>query len=72
MSTGLLLLAGERDEYVASGSDCGHLFVWSKADGELRAMRKGDEDVLNCIDPHPHLPLTLATSGTGLAFSSRL
>lgn len=54
---------GLDDEYVASGSDCGHLFVWSKRDGRLRRMLHGDSHVLNCVEPHPHQPLTIATSG---------
>lgn len=54
---------GLDDEFVASGSDCGHLFVWSKRDGRLRRMLHGDSNVLNCVEPHPHQPLTIATSG---------
>lgn len=54
---------GLDDEFVASGSDCGHLFVWSKRDGRLRRMLHGDSHVLNCVEPHPHQPLTVATSG---------
>lgn len=54
---------GLNDEFVASGSDCGHLFVWSKRDGRLRRMLRGDSHVLNCVEPHPHQPLTVATSG---------
>jgi len=26
---------GAQDEYVISGSDCGHIFVWRKQDGKL-------------------------------------
>eukprot|EP00892_Ulva_mutabilis_P007316 jgi/Ulvmu1/4957/UM207_0001.1 len=54
---------GLDDEFIASGSDCGHLFVWSKRDGRLRRMLHGDSHVLNCVEPHPHQPLTVATSG---------
>jgi hypothetical protein len=54
---------GPSDEYIVSGSDCGHLFVWSKVDGCLRRMAQGDNDYLNCVEPHPTLPLTMATSG---------
>jgi hypothetical protein len=59
---------GADDEYVVSGSDCGNLFVWSKRDGCLRRMSAGDLNVLNCVEPHPHLPLTLATSGAQRVF----
>ena len=54
---------GPHGEYVVSGSDCGNLFVWTKRDGVLRRMAKGDTHVLNCLEPHPYLPLVLATSG---------
>ncbi|KAF8697814.1 hypothetical protein HU200_035302 [Digitaria exilis] len=53
---------GPNDEYVASGSDCGRIFIWRKTDGcFLRAM-EGDECVVNCIEPHPH-DMTIASSG---------
>jgi WD40 repeat protein len=54
---------GSDEEFVASGSDCGHLFVWSKRDGLLRCMQTGDTRILNCVAAHPTQPLTLATSG---------
>lgn len=54
---------GAADEYVVSGSDCGHIYIWSKGSGQLRWWGKGDEEVVNCLEPHPGLPLTLATSG---------
>jgi len=31
---------GASDEYVISGSDCGHIFFWSKKDGELLRLMK--------------------------------
>ena len=54
---------GGADEYVVSGSDCGHVFIWSKQDGKLQQVAKGDRHVVNCLEPHPYLPATLATSG---------
>ena len=54
---------GERDEYVVSGSDDGHVYVWSKSTGGLLFWARGDDDVVNCLEPHPFLPMTLATSG---------
>ena len=59
---------GGDEEYVASGSDCGNLFVWSKRDGLLRCMQPGDSHILNCIAPHPTQPFTLATSGAARWF----
>ncbi|CAG9460089.1 unnamed protein product [Pedinophyceae sp. YPF-701] len=55
--------AGPNAEYVVSGSDCGRLFVWSKRDGAIQAVRRGDNDVVNCLEQHPVLPMTMATSG---------
>lgn len=54
---------GAADEYVVSGSDCGHVYIWSKHDAKLQQLLKGDVDVVNCLEPHPYLPATLATSG---------
>lgn len=55
--------AGADDEFVMSGSDCGHLFIWNKVDGKLRACHRGDNSIVNCLEQHPLLPLTIATSG---------
>lgn len=46
-----------------SGSDCGHIFVWCAASGRVVAMLRGDDDTVNCLEPHPHHLLTVATSG---------
>lgn len=54
---------GPSDEYVVSGSDDGHVYIWSKQDGKLQQWLKGDDSVINCLEPHPHLPCTMATSG---------
>ncbi|KAF9600425.1 hypothetical protein IFM89_009340 [Coptis chinensis] len=53
---------GPRDEYVVSGSDCGRIFIWRKKDGELMRVMEADKHVVNCIEPHPHVP-HLASSG---------
>ncbi|XP_078446603.1 transducin/WD40 repeat-like superfamily protein [Wolffia australiana] len=53
---------GPNDEYVASGSDCGHVYVWKKRGGELVRVMVGDKNIVNCIEPHPHFPF-MATSG---------
>ncbi|XP_010432320.1 PREDICTED: DDB1- and CUL4-associated factor 8-like isoform X2 [Camelina sativa] len=53
---------GPRSEYVVSGSDCGRIFTWRKKTGELIRVMEGDRDVVNCIEPHPHIPV-LASSG---------
>lgn len=53
---------GPNDEYVTSGSDCGHVFIWKKKSSELVRVMKGDKDIVNQLESHPHFPL-LATSG---------
>ena len=57
---------GVADEFVVSGSDCGHVYIWGKHDGKLQQLLKGDRHVVNCLEPHPYLPATLATSGIAL------
>lgn len=47
---------------VASGSDCGRLFVWNSESGELLAAIRADGQVVNESVAHPTLPL-LAVSG---------
>ena len=40
---------GLQDEYVVSGSDSGHLFIWDKRTSELVNILKGDSQVVNVI-----------------------
>ncbi|KAF7286479.1 DDB1- and CUL4-associated factor 6-like isoform X2 [Rhynchophorus ferrugineus] len=49
-------------DYVMSGSDCGHVFIWDRHTAELKMLLQADQHVVNCLRPHPHLPL-LASSG---------
>ena len=54
---------GSRSEWIVSGSDCGHVFIWSSSSGKLVKMLQADDTgAVNCLAPHPYLPL-LATSG---------
>ncbi|KAL3539111.1 hypothetical protein ACH5RR_002477 [Cinchona calisaya] len=53
---------GPKCEYVVSGSDCGRIFIWKKKDGELIRVMEADNQVVNCIEPHPHTTM-LASSG---------
>ncbi|KAL3653088.1 hypothetical protein CASFOL_002769 [Castilleja foliolosa] len=53
---------GPNDEYVLSGSDCGHVFMWKKKGGELIRMMVGDRQIVNQIEPHPLIPV-LASCG---------
>lgn len=50
------------NNYVMSGSDCGHIFIWNKHTGRLVNVLQGDKHVVNCIQPHPTLNV-IATSG---------
>lgn len=40
---------GLQDEYVVSGSDSGHLFIWDKKTSELVNILQGDEEVVNVV-----------------------
>ncbi|XP_075513965.1 uncharacterized protein LOC142549088 isoform X1 [Primulina tabacum] len=53
---------GPDDDYVVSGSDCGHLFIWKKKGGQLVRLMSGDRHILNQLEPHPQTPV-LATCG---------
>lgn len=50
------------NNYVMSGSDCGHIFTWDRRTGKLVMLMQGDQHVVNCLQPHPELPY-LASSG---------
>lgn len=50
------------NDYIMSGSDCGHVFTWDKRTGKVVMLMEADQHVVNCIQPHPTLPY-LATSG---------
>lgn len=43
MVRGQVTYLGGRSEFVASGSDCGHIFIWSAGDGKLLKVLKADE-----------------------------
>ncbi|XP_016096845.1 DDB1- and CUL4-associated factor 8 isoform X1 [Sinocyclocheilus grahami] len=54
---------GPCSEFVVSGSDCGHVYLWDKNSARVVQFMEGDRGgVVNCLEPHPHLP-GLATSG---------
>ena len=60
--TSLVNFIGPRDDFVVSGSDDGHFFVWNKATGKLHDILEGDGHVVNVVESHPHLPV-VAVSG---------
>lgn len=47
---------------VGSGGDCGNFFIWETSSGQLLRKLPADRCVVNCVAPHPHLPL-VCTSG---------
>ena len=47
---------GPDDDYIMSGSDCGHIFIWSKKGAKLVRLMKGDQRIVNHLEPHPHMP----------------
>jgi len=51
------------NSYVATGSDCGNLFIWEKHSGKLVQLLKADEHVVNGVAPHPLGMPVLATCG---------
>ncbi|KAA8893661.1 wd and tetratricopeptide repeat protein [Sphaerosporella brunnea] len=53
---------GLNDEYVVSGSDCGHLFIWDKKTTKLVQLLFGDDETVNVAVGHPYEP-TIAVSG---------
>ncbi|CAF0814523.1 unnamed protein product [Adineta ricciae] len=54
---------GRNSEYIISGSDCGHVFMWDKPTEKCAWYAKGDDDgTVNVLEPHPCFPI-IATSG---------
>ncbi|GIY21276.1 DDB1- and CUL4-associated factor 6 [Caerostris darwini] len=50
------------DNFIMSGSDCGHIFIWDRHTTELVMLMEADHHVVNCLQPHPFDPI-LASSG---------
>ncbi|XP_018422515.1 PREDICTED: DDB1- and CUL4-associated factor 6 isoform X2 [Nanorana parkeri] len=48
--------------FVISGSDCGHIFIWDRHTAEHLMLLEADNHVVNCVQPHPYDPI-LASSG---------
>uniref|UniRef100_A0A1E1XBJ1 Putative wd and tetratricopeptide repeat protein n=1 Tax=Amblyomma aureolatum TaxID=187763 RepID=A0A1E1XBJ1_9ACAR len=53
---------GSAGQYVVAGSDDGSFFVWDKHSTNLIRVMRGDDSIVNCLQPHPSTCL-LATSG---------
>ncbi|KAF4726868.1 hypothetical protein FOZ63_028636 [Perkinsus olseni] len=55
------MLGGDR--YVATGGDCGHVYIWDRPTQRLQRKIKADTFVVNCVAPHPLGEPFLLTSG---------
>lgn len=44
------------NNFVMSGSDCGHIFVWDRHTAEHLMLLEADNHVVNCLQPHPYDP----------------
>lgn len=53
---------GMNDEYVVSGSDDGHFFIWDRKTTRVLNILEGDGEVVNVVQGHPYEPL-IACSG---------
>lgn len=53
---------GLDDDYIVSGSDSGHVFIWDRHTSQLVNILEGDGEVVNVVQGHPYEPL-LAVSG---------
>jgi tetratricopeptide (TPR) repeat protein len=49
--------AGPRDEYICTGSDSGHAWVYEKSTGAVVGFWKADNSTCNGVIPHPSLPV---------------
>ena len=53
---------GLDDEYVVSGSDDGHFFIWDRKTTRILNILEGDGEVVNVVQGHPYEPM-IACSG---------
>ncbi|XP_004612520.1 DDB1- and CUL4-associated factor 8 [Sorex araneus] len=61
---------GPRSQFILSGSDCGHIFLWDKSSSQVVQCMEGDQEgSINCLDPHPHLPII---ASCGLDYEAKI
>ncbi|XP_031846992.1 WD and tetratricopeptide repeats 1 [Nomia melanderi] len=53
---------GNNGQYIVAGSDDGSFFIWDRNTANIIRVLRGDERIVNCLQPHPSTCL-LATSG---------
>ena len=49
--------AGPDDEYICTGSDSGHAWIYEKETGSVVSLLNADHSTCNGVIPHPTLPL---------------
>ena len=54
--------AGPNDEYICTGSDSGHAFIFERKSGTVASLLRADSSTCNGVIPHPTLPI-FATYG---------
>jgi len=54
---------GDDAQFITCGGDCGSVFVWHTRTGALATRMRADQQVLNCVAPHPHNLPMMAVSG---------
>lgn len=52
---------GSRNQMVLSGSDDGHVYIWSATSSELLGRVYADEQIVNCVLPHPTYPMIISS-----------
>jgi WD and tetratricopeptide repeat-containing protein 1 len=55
-------VVSSKGQYIVAGSDDGSFFIWEKNTGNIVRVLRGDDSIVNCLQPHPSQCL-LATSG---------
>ncbi|XP_046437062.1 WD and tetratricopeptide repeats protein 1-like [Daphnia pulex] len=53
---------GNDGQYILAGSDDGCFFIWDRNTGIVERVLRGDESIVNCLQPHPFTCM-LASSG---------
>jgi tetratricopeptide (TPR) repeat protein len=48
--------AGPNDEYICTGSDSGHAFIYERSSGTIVSLLGTDQSTCNGVLPHPELP----------------
>lgn len=53
---------GLDDSHVMAAADSGRIYIYETFSGGCISALKADKEIVNCVRPHPHLPV-IATSG---------